>query len=260
MAESEQRLDARATLDQLEEAIEHLRVAYEKYFSGVDRAPPVRLKDRVARQLRAAESLGFRSTALRFRLGSLRSRFVTYKHYWTRIESQLERGVSRRDVLRMRRGLGRTDSKRPDEELQEVHEQPAQVVVDLLGSTQSPSEAVPSKEKLRLVPPPPPIGGKPATSAPPPPPGASVRKRGRSSKSLTAPAAGLDPEQLRTVFKDLVRAKKAAGESTKGLTYAALVRKLSREAPKLQQKHKCKELKFEVSTEGGKVRIRSGPA
>jgi hypothetical protein len=71
--------------------------------------------------------------------------------------------------------------------------------------------------------------------------------------------ASVDPEHLREVFKQLVKAKRAAGESTDGLTYAALVRKLSREAPKLKRKHNCANLRFEVSTEGGKVRLRSRP-
>ncbi len=44
-----------------------------------------------------------------------------------------------------------------------------------------------------------------------------------------------------------------------GLTYAALVRKLTREAPKLLQKHGCEQIRFEVSTKTGKVRLRSRP-
>lgn len=87
-------------LDQLEAEIESLRVAYDKYFLGVDRAAPVRQRERLERKLRALEGTSMRATMLRFRMGGLRARFITYAHYWTRILDQMERGVSRRDLAR----------------------------------------------------------------------------------------------------------------------------------------------------------------
>ncbi|MBL8943466.1 MAG: hypothetical protein JNK45_09975, partial [Myxococcales bacterium] len=72
-------------LDQLEAEIESLRVAYDKYFLGVDRAAPVRQRERLERKLRALEGTSMRTTMLRFRMGGLRARFITYAHYWTRI-------------------------------------------------------------------------------------------------------------------------------------------------------------------------------
>ena len=56
-----------------------------------------------------------------------------------------------------------------------------------------------------------------------------------------------------------MQAKRAAGDSTQGLTYQALVKKLTAEAPKLKQKHRCEKLQFSVSTRGGKVRLRAEP-
>lgn len=87
-------------LDQLEVEIESLRVAYDKYFLGVDRAAPVRQRERLERKLRLLEGTSMRTTMLRFRMGGLRARFITYAHYWTRILDQMERGVSRRDLAR----------------------------------------------------------------------------------------------------------------------------------------------------------------
>jgi hypothetical protein len=87
-------------LDQLEAEIESLRVAYDKYFLGVDRAAPVRQRERLERKLRLLEGTSMRTTMLRFRMGGLRARFITYAHYWTRILDQMERGVSRRDLAR----------------------------------------------------------------------------------------------------------------------------------------------------------------
>jgi hypothetical protein len=219
--------NARELVDELEEAIEHLRLSYEKYFVGVDKAAPARLREKVERRVRLLERVPVRTTALRFRMGGIRARFVTYKHYWTRMERQLEMGISRRDLLRMRRGLGApTDTSDPQPE-----------------ETASPSdpEARPG-------------------AGPPPPPDGKLRRPPPASNGRVDPAeAGLDPKNLREVFKQLVKAKKAAGESTDGLTYAALCRKLTREAPKLREKHKCEQVRFEVQTVGGRVRLRARP-
>ncbi len=186
-------------LDELEEEIEAVRHGYEKYFAGVDRVPPIKQRERLERRIRELESISTRSTVLRFRAGGLRARFVTYKHYWTRVEMEIERGASRKDILRLRRAAPQPEATKP--------------------------------------------AARPAPE----------------SGNGEAMAAGLDPEHLRDVFKQLVKAKKAAGESLEGLTFAALCRKLAREAPKLRQKHACTTLRFEVATDGGKVRLRSRP-
>jgi hypothetical protein len=76
----------------------------------------------------------------------------------------------------------------------------------------------------------------------------------------SAADAPLDEGHIKDVFRQLVRAKRAAGESTEGITYAALVRKISREAPKLLEKHGCAQVRFEVATVDGKVQLRARPA
>lgn len=200
---SERRVDVTALLDEFEEAVEHLRVSYEKYFAGVDKVAPVKERERVERSLRNLEKIHTASTALRFRLGGLRARLVTYKHYWNRVQRELEQGLSRRDLMRMRRGLGGPGRKK-------VYDQEA-------------------------------------------PTGA----RSGNGSSEDAP---VNAEELRRVYEDLVRAKKAAGESTEGLTYAALCRKLTRETPKLLQKHRCTAVRFEVETIAGKVRLKARPS
>lgn len=190
-------LDARASLDDFEEAVERLRVAYDKYFAGIDKVSPVRLREQVQRQWNALEAMHVRSTMLRFRLGGLRARFVTYKHYWTRVEREIERGVSRRDLLRLRR---------------------AEPSLDTNGSREIVVAPSPSHD-----------------------------------------VAGLDLAHLHDVFEQLVRAKREAGESLDGLTFSAMCRKLSREAPKFRARHQCESVRFEVSIADGKVRLRARP-
>ena len=53
-------------------------------------------------------------------------------------------------------------------------------------------------------------------------------------------------------------AKKAAGQSTAGITYGALVKKLARDVPKLRQRYGSeRKIEFEVATEKGRVRLRA---
>jgi hypothetical protein len=186
-------LDVRALLDALEGEIEALRHAYDKYFSGVDRVAPSKLRGSVERRLRDVERLHVTSTALRFRLQGLRARFVTYAHYWTRILDQIERGVYRRDLQRAARRAGEVEPRRAE------------------------AAASPSQPEV-------------------------------------------DEAHVREVYRQLVLAKHAAGESIEGVTYAALVRKISREAPKLRERHGCEQVRFEVATVDGKVRLRARPA
>ncbi|MGH1346130.1 MAG: MXAN_5187 C-terminal domain-containing protein [Nannocystales bacterium] len=213
--------DLRAALDELEVGIESVRLAYEKYFGGIERVPPAKQRATLEKAMRNVETRGVTNTVIRFRLNGLKARFITYKHYWTRMENQLERGMSRRDLLRRRRM--QASAPPPPEP-----EAPPAVAAE--------AEAA-------------------ARKGPPPPPG---KRNGRVPPADPA-KSGIDPSHLRSVFKQLVLAKRAAGESTKGLTYQALVRKLTAEAPKLKRKHGCEKLQFSVSTRGGKVRLRSEP-
>jgi hypothetical protein len=215
--------DLRSTLDELETGIETLRLAYEKYFSGIERVPPAKQRSKLEKLMRNVETRGITNTVIRFRLNGLRARFITYKHYWTRMENQMARGTSRRDQLRRRR-LERMAPPPP--------------------KPPAPGEAAAAEDAAAAT----------AGGPPPPPPGKA--RRGRAPDPA---AAGIDPAHLRSVFKQLVQAKRAAGESTQGLTYQALVKKLTAEAPKLKQKHSCEKLQFSVSTRGGKVRLRAEP-
>lgn len=185
-------------LDEFEDALEELRVAYEKYFVGVDRQAPASRHRNVKAQLRRLQGLHMRSTAIRFRLNGLRARLVTFEHYWNRVLSQIEKGTYRRDI--------------------------AQRVQRRKAADPTPADA-------RAAP------GRPGQPPPPPVP-------------------GMNSPDVHRLFERLVAAKQAAGEDTKGLTVRALARKLSRELPKLQQRHGG-PVKFEVATVRGKVTLKA---
>ena len=93
----------RDQLDEFEEAIEALKVAYERYFRGIDNMPPRRAHDGLQRLQRQLTGRRMPTTALRFRMQTLRARLVTYSHYWTRILNQIEKGTYKRVLAESKR-------------------------------------------------------------------------------------------------------------------------------------------------------------
>jgi len=203
----------KAQLDELEEAIEHLKVAYDRYFYGVDKIPPIRNHEAVERLVRELLRRPVSSTQLRFRFNTLRARLNTYGQYWNRILRQIEAGTYKRVLAESERRefLGRQRRRAERAE----------------GDAAEAEDAAPAAGGRARVP-----------SRPPDLP------------------SGMDAKEARELFKSFVQAKRAAGEKTEGITYGALVRKLANEVPKLEAKHGGK-VRFEVATEGGRVRLRA---
>ena len=202
-----------------------LKVAYERYFNGVDRVPPARQHDKVKRQVRNMQRIRGGSTQLRFRSQGLKARLITYEQYWTRILRQIEQGTFKR-LLAV--------SKRREYEFQARKAAEAGASANQSG-VRAKIEADNESEQ------------------------SGVRKRQRRQPTASKRAQlpdGLDAKEARDLFKQFVAAKKAAGEPIKGLTYGKLVNKLARDVPKLQEKHGG-TIRFEVATVNGKVRLRA---
>lgn len=235
--------DASRQLDAFEEALEELRILYEKYFVGIERQAPAQRHKELKTQLRQLEQLRVRSTVVRFRVGGLRARMVTYEHYWTRVLGEIEKGIYRRDLQRrsQRRAL-------------------ADPLASASNAAMGPAAA--SRPSEAPEPPGPPVAGDvprsrgvTEISAPrPTPPGAGPPR----PPPPPVPVPGMKGPEVRRLFQDLVQAKQAAGEDVQGLTERALARKLARELPKLREQHGG-PVKFEVATVAGKVRLRARP-
>ena len=76
----------------LEQDIIKLKAAYDQYFAGIERRPPEKLADKVAREVRTLTSTVMTNTALRFRNQQAISRYNTYFQYWQRNLRELEEG------------------------------------------------------------------------------------------------------------------------------------------------------------------------
>jgi hypothetical protein len=250
--------EQRRELTDIEDSIEALNVAYKRYSNGVDNRPPVKIHQQLKKSTRLLEVRGFRSAELRFKFNGLRARLITYEQYWTRVMLQIERGTYKRVVAvarirqnKIMRGEGHTlerlagssgNSLGIGQAVEAAEVSGAESMAEILAAAEAAVETV-SKNR----------------SSDTKRPGASKRPRPRPS--ATKPPIlpdGVNSQQARQLFKEFVAAKKAAGQSTTGITYGALVKKLARDVPKLRKQYGSeRNIEFEVSTEKGRVRLRA---
>jgi hypothetical protein len=76
----------------LEQDIQRLKAAYDQYFVGVERKPPDKLAESVAREVRSLTATVISNTALRFRAQQAIFRYQTYHTYWQKNLRELEEG------------------------------------------------------------------------------------------------------------------------------------------------------------------------
>lgn len=84
----------------LEGKLAVLKVEYDKYFSGVEKIEPVKLKEEIKRIVRRLSTLYINNTAIRFRKDNAIAQFNSYNQYWNRILRQIEDGTYVRDVFK----------------------------------------------------------------------------------------------------------------------------------------------------------------
>ena len=84
--------------DQLFSQLETLRLEYERYFIGVEKRPPYRLRDRVSREIRRYDPGN--QSVIKFKHRNLIQRLITLEQYWERTHRAIEAGTYSRDVAR----------------------------------------------------------------------------------------------------------------------------------------------------------------
>ncbi|HET6345594.1 MAG TPA: hypothetical protein VFH51_11730, partial [Myxococcota bacterium] len=69
-------------LDELAEDMKKLRQEYDKYFMGLERMEPQKMRDSVKKTLRRLMSETHNNTAYKFRLQTLQASMVTHEAHW----------------------------------------------------------------------------------------------------------------------------------------------------------------------------------
>jgi len=84
-------------LSTFRERLEQLRTKYDRYFMGLERIPPEKIRSDLERDLRNSKLERAHKTAVKFRFNNIRQRMSTYQRYWDRIMRMIEEGRFKRE-------------------------------------------------------------------------------------------------------------------------------------------------------------------
>jgi hypothetical protein len=230
----------------LEAKLNELKVAYDKYFAGVDRLEPARLREEVQRMVRRAGTLYISNTGLKFKRDSIVAQFNTHTQYWNRILKQIEDGTYSRDLFKMRLKERSTTTSPPPKPPKDAQKSEAQK-----GDVPAPGTTTNKKPATNEA------SVKAAT-------GPEVEKT-KTPASANAPKESPTPKSsgstgtYASVFLSLVEAKHKLGEKTDNISYNALEKNLSAQAEAIKKKYKASRVHFKVEVKDGKPVIKAVP-
>jgi hypothetical protein len=90
-------------IELFERSLKELIIKYEQYFIGLEKREPLKLLEEVERLARRYNTAAVSNTMLLFRYNSAKSRLVSYRQYWTRINRLIDEGKYSRDRFKMQR-------------------------------------------------------------------------------------------------------------------------------------------------------------
>jgi hypothetical protein len=84
--------DIQADLELLEKQIRQLQIEWEKFFSGIERKPPVDLRTKLEGMIRRYSNQEIRNNTERFRFQNLASRYQSFSELWAKRLRAMEEG------------------------------------------------------------------------------------------------------------------------------------------------------------------------
>jgi hypothetical protein len=79
-------------LDLLEKSIRQLQIEWEKFFSGIERKPPVDLRTKLEGMIRRYSNAEIRNNTERFRFQNLATRYQSFSELWAKRLRAMEEG------------------------------------------------------------------------------------------------------------------------------------------------------------------------
>ena len=102
-------------LNRIEATIRLIDQNYEKYFAGIERRPPEKMRDDLGLELRRLSNRHIPQTDLRYRYQMLATRFHGYCANWERLMRQIEEGKFVRKLQQLRGGSAPSAPARREE-------------------------------------------------------------------------------------------------------------------------------------------------
>lgn len=183
-------------LDALHARLEEVRREFERYFLGLERRLPAKIREEIGRDIRRFRAPR-KDTVARFKHANLMQRLLTVERYWDRILRQIEDGTYERDLKKADRHLAerQKQAEGPDEATQHAAKAKAREVGDeaaaflaSLGAGGAPKGPPPVSLRGTPVGEPPPAPLRGAPKAPPAPP-----LRGAPVSGPATPPRGVPP-------------------------------------------------------------------
>lgn len=111
-------IDTEQRLNQLDNKLESVRNLYEKYFSGVLKIEPHKEHHELKSLISSLSPADIKSTATKFRLQSIQSRYLQLQKLWTKTLREIEEGTHKRELFLMEKKeefkRNTQEQKRPD--------------------------------------------------------------------------------------------------------------------------------------------------
>ena len=104
--------DAMQRCNELESELAELRAAYEQYFMGNERFPPLKKHEGFKKQFMKLKSTFVRQTATKFRIESIGQKMLTFERLWERTIKEIEAGTYKRHLFRLKRHGGPEQQKK----------------------------------------------------------------------------------------------------------------------------------------------------
>ena len=93
-------------LEQIELQMKTLEIAYEQYFSGLEKREPMRDREDLTKRIRQFANRRIMQTDLRFKYQNLATRFHSYNGYWERILKLMDEGKYHRNASQTMKPIG----------------------------------------------------------------------------------------------------------------------------------------------------------
>lgn len=213
-------------LEQLDNKIDRVRSLYEQYFLGIERIEPLVPRKEVDRLLAQLQQRTLRNTAVRFKYQTLLQRWIFLQTRWSKVLREIEAGTYAPHVARARRR-----GALPAELERRTRRDPLR----------------PEEQELLAT------GSVPQLVQPSPKPKLGTTAEGTKATAESSPIPGMNPKELHALHE---RYQNARGRPIK---YEALLATLERQVPGLLTRLGCKQVRFEVTEEAGKVVLRARP-
>jgi len=208
-------------LDLLEKSIRQIQTEWDKFFSGIEKKPPVDLKTRLETLLRKYGNQEMTNATERFRMQTLTARYNTFNELWTKRLRAMEEGRTA--------GLHVTHTL-----LVHAHK---------LGAMEPLLEAPPPAAEPRAA--------QAATAARATGPAAAA-------SGVRVSDARTDAGAVQRLYDQFVAARRAAGE-TGGVKIETFQNLIAQQSTRIRADKGASAVEFRIETKGGKVSLKAKP-